>query len=61
MTGAWSIDGDKLVSIYDKHYLRPDGLEDTDTLLEIAQDYFILVTKRGTRRRWERIHERPAA
>jgi hypothetical protein len=61
LTGTWSIDGDKLLSIYDRHYLIAGGLKDTDTLLEVAQDYFILVTRRGTRRRWERVYERPAA
>lgn len=55
LTGAWSIDGNRLHSIY------AIGLKDTDTLLEVAQDYFILVTRGGTRRRWERVYEGPMA
>lgn len=59
LTGTWSIDGDKLVSIYDKLNLIAGGQKDTDRLLEVAQDYFILVTRVGTRRRWDRVYERP--
>ena len=57
LTGTWSIDGDKLVCVYDKHFLTAGGLKDTDTLLEVAKDYFILVTNRGTRRKWKRVYE----
>ncbi|MDB6024425.1 MAG: hypothetical protein JWM68_648 [Verrucomicrobiales bacterium] len=60
LTGTWSIDGDKLVSIYDKNFFIPSG-KDTDRLLEVAQDYFILLTSIGTRRRWERVYERRLA
>jgi hypothetical protein len=60
-TGTWSIDGDKLFSIYDKHLLMPGGQKDTDMLLEVAEDYFILVTRLGFRRKWERVYERPVA
>lgn len=56
LSGTWSIDGDKLVSIYDKFLLMPAGHKDTDRLLEVGQDYFILVTTGGTRRRWERVY-----
>ena len=61
LTGTWSIDADKLISIYDKHLLIAGGQKDTDTLLEVAHDYFILVTRRGSRRRWERVYERHVA
>ncbi len=60
LTGTWSIDGDKLVSIYDKLFFI-GGQKDTDRLLEVAQDYFSLVTRSGIRRRWERVYERPVA
>ena len=56
LNGTWSIEGDKLVSIY-----HLDGRKDTDTLLEVAQDYFILMTSSGTRRKWERVDAKPVA
>lgn len=61
LTGTWSIDGNKLVSNYGKLLLIAGGQKDTDTLLEVAQDYFILVTRGGIRRRWERVYDRPVA
>jgi hypothetical protein len=60
-TGTWSIEGDKLISNYDESNLVAGGVNDMDTLLEVAQDYFILVTRLGARRKWERVHENPPA
>ena len=61
LAGTWSIDGDKLVSIYDKRNLTASGQKHIDRLLEVAQDYFILFTGLGTRRRWKRVYEKPVA
>ena len=58
LTGTWSIEGNTLVAIYNNKLLVNAGAQkDTDTLLEVAQDYFILVTRKGTRRRWQRVYD----
>ena len=61
--GTWRIESDTLVSVYggDEFDLIGRGQKDRDRLLEVADGYFILATKQGIRRRYERVHEKPVA
>jgi hypothetical protein len=62
-TGIWSVEGNELVSIYSDDWfnLVERGRKDTDRLLEVAEDYFIIMEREGSRRRYERVYERRVA
>ncbi len=61
--GTWSIESDELVSVYsdDEFDLIGRGQRDRDRLLEVTEEYFILTTRQGIRRRYERVHEKRVA
>jgi hypothetical protein len=57
--GGWVIEGTELVSTSTKDefdLVRP-GHQERDVLLVISADYFVLRTRQGIRRKYERIHE----
>ena len=56
--GTWAVEAMELVSVCsdDEFDLVGPGHEERDSLLEIAEHYFILRTKQGTRRKYERVH-----
>lgn len=57
-TGRWKIEDDQLVtfSIVDEFDMIASS-EDADTLMEVARDCFILRTRQGVRRKYERVQE----
>ena len=56
--GTWGVEGTELVSVCtdDEFDLVGPGHEEHDALLNIAEDHFILRTKQGVRRKYERVH-----
>jgi hypothetical protein len=61
-TGRWKIEGGELVtfSITDEFDMIGSS-QDSDTLLEVAEEFFILKTRQGIRRRYERVQEKRLA
>jgi hypothetical protein len=57
--GAWGIESTELVSTCneDEFDLVGPGHQERDVLLEVATDHFILRTRQGIRRKYERVHE----
>ncbi len=55
--GTWAVEAADLVSVCtdDEFDLVGPGHEERDSLLEVAEDYFILRTRQGTRRRYKRV------
>lgn len=61
-TGRWKIEDGELVtfSITDDFDMIGSS-QDSDTLSEVTEDFFILKTRQSTRRRYERVHDTKVA
>ncbi len=57
-SGRWRVEDGQLVTfdIFDEFDMIGSP-EDSDTLLEVQGQFFVLRTRQGTRRRYERVHD----
>jgi len=55
-TGKWSVQGDRLLYVYASDALGriPVGATDSDRLLKIEKDWFLIEAADGSQRRYER-------